>query len=88
MDRKRSIQFKSRRPDNQGQAEVDWYEVERTMREVDPNGTLSDPRFDPLKYALRILGSVTAEKELNEVSYIRNQRIMTSSFVSLGPKLS
>ena len=47
--------------------EVDWEEVEQTLAEVDPEGIFSDPRFDPLKHALGLLGSVTAEKELDEV---------------------
>lgn len=65
------LQFKRRHAENSSsiEAEVDWEEVERTLKEVDPEGTFSDPRFDPLKHALRILGSVAAEKDLNEVSY-------------------
>jgi hypothetical protein len=65
------LQFKRRHADNSAsiEAEVDWEEVEQTLKEVDPEGVFSDPRFDPLKHALRILGSVSAEKELNEVSF-------------------
>jgi hypothetical protein len=65
------LQFKRRHAENSAtiETEVDWEEVEQTLKEVDPEGTFSDPRFDPLKHALRILGSVSAEKDLNEVSY-------------------
>ena len=64
------LQFKRRHAENSAsvEAEVEWGEVERTLNEVDPEGTFSDPRFDPLKHALRILGSVAAEKDLNHVS--------------------
>jgi hypothetical protein len=65
------LQFKRRHAENSSsiETEVDWEEVERTLKEVDPEGTFSDPRFDPLKHALRILGSVAAEKDLNEASF-------------------
>lgn len=64
------LQFKRRHVANSTsvEAEVDWEEVDQTLEEVDPDGVFSDPRFDPLKHALRILGSVAAEKDLNEVS--------------------
>ena len=63
----KQLQFKSRHVDDPNQ-QVDWDEVDRTLKEVDPDGTLfSDPRFDSLKHALRILGSAAAEKELNQV---------------------
>ena len=74
--RSSALQFRRSHPEKSTEPEVDWEEVEATLKEVDPDGKFSDPRFDALKYSLRILGSVTAEKELNEVLFINV--IMTS----------
>lgn len=61
------LHFKRRVAPNETEPSVDWDEVARTLAQVDPDGALSDPRFDSLKYTLRLLSSVGAEKDLDEV---------------------
>lgn len=61
---RRDLQFK-RTTSMPPELVVDWEEVQATLDALDPQ--FADPRFDPLKHALRLLGSITAEEELNEV---------------------
>ena len=61
------LHFKRRVAPNDTAPSVNWDEVARTLAQVDPDGALTDPRFDSLKYTLRLLSSVGAEKDLDEV---------------------
>jgi len=73
--RSSGLQFK-RTTNSAPELHIDWDEVHRTLETVDPS--FSDPRFDPLKHALKLLGSITAEREINE---LREQWIAVDELV-------
>ena len=72
-DRISGLQFRRSGPasgrDEEVSTKVDWAEVRRVMDRVDPTGELSDPSFDPLKRALKILSSYTSAGDLDEVGH-------------------
>jgi hypothetical protein len=72
-DRINGLQFRRSGPaserDEEVSTTVDWADVRRVMDRVDPTGELSDPSFDPLKRALKILSSYTSAGDLDEVGH-------------------